>query len=274
MHDADGQIEIRHHGRAGPVVFALHGGPAAVGEAAGIARGLADRYRVLEPWQRPSGAGPLTVARHVADLHALVQDCGHDRPAIVGESWGAMLALAYAAAHPTSAGPLVLVGCGTFDPAARAEMHRRIEARTTDAMRKRLAGLQQEIGDPAERMKAMFEVLRPIYEVDPLVEESIEGDPAPPAFDPGAHEQTWQDMLRCQREGLYPASFAAIESPVFMIHGQDDPHPGPMIRDSLRAVLPQLRYVELPRCGHSPWRERSAREGFFRVLREFLAETW
>ena len=56
-----------------------------------------------------------------------------------------------------------------------------------------------------------------------------------------------------------------------MIHGAVDPHPGPMFRDSLLPVLPQLEYAELERCGHYPWRERYAREEFWRVLRAWLA---
>src|SRR4051812_12073313 len=104
-----GALRVRAYGTTGSVVVVLHGGPAAVGSAAPLARGLADAFRVLEPWQRSSGAEPLTVARHVADLHALVSStCAGTRPALVGESWGAMLALAYAAVHPDRAGPLVL----------------------------------------------------------------------------------------------------------------------------------------------------------------------
>ncbi|HEX2973757.1 MAG TPA: alpha/beta hydrolase, partial [Tepidisphaeraceae bacterium] len=114
-------LKTREYGTAGPVVLVLHGGPAAIGEAAPIARGLAGSFRVLEPWQRGSGEKPLTVAQHVADLHHLIT-CRGIRPALVGESWGAMLALAYAAAHPASAGPLVLIGCGTFDAVARARL--------------------------------------------------------------------------------------------------------------------------------------------------------
>jgi pimeloyl-ACP methyl ester carboxylesterase len=124
-------------------VIAVHGGPAAVGEAAPIARGLAGSFRLLEPWQRGSGAEPLTVARHVADLDELVQSCGQGtRPALVGESWGAMLVLAYAAAHPPT-GPLVLVGCGTFDPAARARLQAILEERIDEGLRRRLAGLPE-----------------------------------------------------------------------------------------------------------------------------------
>ena len=116
-------MRIRTYGSSGLVVVVLHGGPGTPGYMAPVARGLADRFRVLEPWQRGSTGVPLTVARHVADLHELVESrCGGARPALVGSSWGAMLALAYAAAHPHQAGSLVLIGCGTFDPSARARM--------------------------------------------------------------------------------------------------------------------------------------------------------
>ncbi len=82
-----------------------------------VARGLAESFQVLEPLQHGRGERPLTVGRHVADLRALIELCGGGaRPALLDHSWGAMLALAFAAAHPGLAGPLVLIGCGTFDP--------------------------------------------------------------------------------------------------------------------------------------------------------------
>lgn len=99
-------MRIRTYGTSGPVVVVLHGGPGAPGHMAPVARGLADSFQILEPRQRGSGSEPLTVARHVADLDGLVEShCGGARPALVGSSWGAMLALAYAAAHPGRAGP-------------------------------------------------------------------------------------------------------------------------------------------------------------------------
>ena len=72
-----------------------------------------------------------------------------------------------------------------------------------------------------------------------------------------------------------PACFrtdAAIRSPVVMLHGDYDPHPGPMIRDSLLPVLPDLEYVEIPKSGHDPWVEREAREPFFAALIDWLSE--
>jgi len=237
-----GGLRTRIHSTTGPPVIVLHGGPAAVGEAAGLARGLADRFRVLEPWQRGSGPSPLTVATHVADLHALIEAaCAGERPALVGESWGAMLALAYAAAHPDTPAALALVGCGTFDLASRARLEATLAERGSGAA---------------------------------AYDYAVEADPAPRAdepFDQRAYAETWEDMLRLQADGVYPAAFAAVTAPVLMLHGDHDPHPGAMIRDSLRPLLPQLEYLELARCGHSPWKERYARGAFFAALGPWLA---
>jgi len=54
---------VRRYGKMGALVLVLHGGPAAVGEVAPIARELSASFRVVEPWQRGSGSVPLTVAR-------------------------------------------------------------------------------------------------------------------------------------------------------------------------------------------------------------------
>jgi pimeloyl-ACP methyl ester carboxylesterase len=239
---------------------------------------LADRFRVLEPFQRRSTAGgpALTVAQHVADLHDVVASCA--RPALVGHSWGAMLVLAYAAAHPDSAGPLVLVGCGTFDTTARARLAQIIAERTTDDVKRQLDRLADEVADPAARMAAMGRIMGRLYAFDPIENDERAADRSEAAaeqlpFDAAGHEQTWQDMLRLQAESVYPAAFRSIRSPVLMLHGSHDPHPGPMIRDGLRPLLPQLEYRELARCGHEPWHERAARDEFFAVLHEWLLRT-
>src|SRR5262249_24597128 len=88
-------LTLFSHGRTGPVVVALPGGPGAPGSAATWARELSTSFRVLEPLQRGSGDGPLSVARHVAVLHDLIARRGGDPPALVGHSWGALLALAF-----------------------------------------------------------------------------------------------------------------------------------------------------------------------------------
>ena len=263
------RITVREYGRAGPRVIVLHGGPGARGRAGPLGQGLADRFRVLEPWQRRSSDDePLTVARHVADLDELIESrCAGVRPGLVGESWGAMLALAYAAEHPQRVGPIVLVGCGTFDADARARLRTTLDERTDDELRQHLKRLDQEYPDPAERMVQWYKLIEPLYLYDAVGEEEDVDEP----FDIRGHTQTWQDMVRLQEEGKYPAAFAVIKSAVLMLHGAYDPHPGTMIRASLVLYLPQLEYRQWDRCGHSPWREKAVREEFFAVLSEWLS---
>ncbi len=265
------QIEVRSYGAAGPTVVLLHGGPGAPGSVADLARNLAEDARVLEPLQRRSGAVPLTVEQHVADLAAVAP-----APAtLVGWSWGAMLALSFAARHPNRVAALALVGCGTYGDDCRAEYTTRMEERLGPGGRRRmreLRDLARATSDPAKLDRLLAErgrLAAAAQSVDPLEDADRPGDRLP--VDGPGHEETWADVLRLQREGIEPAIFARIRVPVLMLHGDDDPHPGPAIRDVLQRFVPQLGYASLPECGHEPWRERRAREPFFAVLRPWLA---
>ena len=101
------EVMVRRYGESGPLLIVLHGGPAHQDRLGG----LADSFKVLAPFQRGSGAEPLSVALHVADLFRLIQELGaEEHPALVGHSWGAMLALAYAGARPGAVSRLVLIG--------------------------------------------------------------------------------------------------------------------------------------------------------------------
>lgn len=257
---------VRTYGNSGPLVIVLHGGPGGAGYMAPVARGLADSCRILEPFQRGSGRIPLTVASHVEDLRELIDlRCEGSRPALVGSSWGAMLALAFAAAYPNLAGPLVLIGCGTFDPVARARMQAILDERMGTALRRRIEGLAAEIGDPDERLRVRADLILPLYSCE-LSTSDLEVE----TCDARAYEETWADMLRLQAQGVYPAAFSAIRSPILMLHGALDPHPGRMILASLEPYLPQIEYREFERCGHYPWLERAVRDEFFSVLRDWL----
>jgi pimeloyl-ACP methyl ester carboxylesterase len=258
-------IECRCHGKEGKTVALLHGGPGAPGSLLPLAGVLKERFCVMEPFQRGSGSSPLTVETHVEDFHELVLSACHGKPvAVVGHSWGAMLGLVAASAYPEDVRSLVLVGCGTFDAQSRSMMAKVLEGRTNGDLREKAGALKREIGDRDERMKQYAALVAPLYSFDP------EGSGEPLACDGRAFEETWNDMLRLQGEGVYPAAFSAIRCPVLMLHGSWDPHPGWMIRDSLLPHIPQLEYVEMEECGHTPWRERRVRDRFFSLLSDWL----
>ena len=257
---------IRFYGDKGPVVIVLHGGPGASGNAAPIAMGLSRHFRVIEPWQRIKGGTPLTVAVHIADLRLLIESrCKDEKPILVGESWGAMLALAYASEYPETVSSLVLVGCGTFDKKSRGQ-----------ALQTRLDRIQDYIDRHPEykadlRLDPSMQVMKwhemtDNYRPDP----AREGYPPAEPFNMPAHKETWTDMIRCQDQGKYPGAFSAVASPVLMLHGDYDPHPGKSTRNLLKLYIPHLEYHEFERCGHSPWIEKYAQDEFFKVMTGWL----
>jgi pimeloyl-ACP methyl ester carboxylesterase len=260
-------LQARRYGTAGPTVVLLHGGPGAAGYMAPVARRLAEGFRVIEPFQRNGDPNaPLTVAQHAADLDAVVGVyCSDEKPMLVGHSWGAMLALAYAAGHCNAAGPVVLIGCGTFDAASRKQMddlrNRKMKRHIFQRMQKRI----ESADDPDDRLKLQGKMMMQVDSYDLMrVEDEVV------YYDALGHEQTWRDIMRLQDEGIYPAAFETIHQPVLMLHGREDPHPRTMIRDSLKPYLPQLEYHEWGNCGHYPWLEKAAREDFYNVLMNWL----
>jgi len=254
------------YGKRGPLVIVLHGGPGAYGESALVAKGLSDDFRVFEPWQRASGIAPLSVAVHISDLHQLINSrCAGEKPALVGESWGAMLALAYAAKHPESIVSIVLVGCGTFDKISRSEGVKKRLHRISDYIKSHPEYISDlELSTEEQIMK--WHRMTDAFEIDSYPPEQPETEP----FDMKAHTETWNDMLRCQEEGIYPQSFASVKCPILMLHGAYDPYPGKMIRDNLKQYIPHLEYHELEKCGHAPAIEKYAKEAFFKLMRDWL----
>ncbi|MCB9913874.1 MAG: alpha/beta hydrolase [Planctomycetes bacterium] len=198
------------------------------------------------------------------------------RAALVGWSWGAMLALSYAALHRERASALVLVGCGTYSLASRTEYQRRMAARYGAAERAREEELRAALA-AAERPRRARDALLGRWGALAEAAQAYALDDAAPraddalAFDAAGHRETWDDALRLQAEGTEPARFAAIRCPVTLLHGADDPHPGALVRDDLLPCVPRLEYVELARCGHQPWRERHAADRFRAELLARLA---
>jgi proline iminopeptidase len=95
----------------------LHGGPGS-GSQRGVLRVVdLERTRVIMVDQRGAGAStPRGSLRHnrtdylIRDLEAIRKALSIERWGVVGGSWGAALALAYAGAHPSSIHGVVMRG--------------------------------------------------------------------------------------------------------------------------------------------------------------------
>lgn len=262
-----GAIPVREYGSTGPIVVLVHGGPGAPGYMAPVARELASEFRVLEPLQRASGGESLTVAVHLADLSGVVESYADGPVSLVGSSWGAMLALAYAAAQPARARGVVAIGCGTFDEASRSLYKQTLNDRMSAELQEELRRIETSVADPDERLRRRAELLLPVYSYR-LMSSDLEME----AVDARSNQETWADMLRLQEQGIYPQAFRSIEAPVLMLHGARDPHPGRQISASLARYVRRLEYQEWEECGHYPWLEREVRTSFFARLSSQLRE--
>lgn len=256
------------HGRT-PLVM-CHGGPGLWDmseDVAGLLGGLATTVR----WdQRGCGrsercAGPWTTGRFVADLDAVRADFGPARTALLGHSWGAQLALAYALAHPERVSALVYVAGTGIGP--DADWHGGYEE-----------NLLARIGEHPERLARWQELKnRPYLAHDEEREAAVlqwtaeftDRERAPELAERMA--DPWFGIntecgkaLNAERKRAWgtPELYAACQAldlPVLIVDGERDIRPRSAV-DSLERALPQVRRVVLPDAGHLPWVEDP--EGF------------
>lgn len=252
---ADGvELRTRVLGEGSQVVLLLHGGPGLSLEAmAPLDALLTDERRLVSYDQRGAGRtgspadGELGLAAHVADVEAVRRFTGADRVWLVGQSWGGLLAGAYAAAHPDRVAALVLLS------AAPPELDAFVQGQEDFAQR--LARLQTTGVVPTPLpsstdgscLPGLIAVL-PVYAADPA---------APPQGAPGVTctagtaEATYGAVLRSEVLEPVAAGLAQYEGPALVVHGAQDPF-GPSWPRAWQQLLPQADELEVPGAGHMP----------------------
>lgn len=264
---------------AGPATgdpwLVLHGGP-----GSGCSPSMAAwfdplRHRVVMPDQRGAGrsrpAGTLrrnTAGALLADLEQLREALGVRRWSVVGGSWGAALALAYAARYPDAVAALVLRGAFLT---GRDDIHRLFSPRG-GAMPRRMAS-GERASDARARLLTVSQVLQSGTTVQKLdtagewqrAERRMLGlGQTQPGRQPWRERMVAVDKYRIQahylrrRAGLgKPAllkaasQIGARDVPVTLLHGRADKVCRPANALRLQAVMPQARLVRVP-GGHLP----------------------
>ena len=285
-----------------PMVF-LHGGPGS--GCSPRHRQLFDpaRCRVILFDQRgcgrsqPRGALQANTSDHlVADIELLRQHLGIARWLVVGGSWGAGLALAYAAAHPASCLGLVLRGvflgrptdvdwffqqARQLLPDAWATLAQQAPATARgDLLRWLSEGLQGDQPQVAlERARAWqaWEVALSERQASTAPPGSIAGDAAAllDKYRLQSHYLLngcfWGDV------GLLARARSLASVPTAILHGRLDWICRPQAAWELQHSLPGSRLQWLDDCGHSPFEPAMAQAlsqavGHFATHRDFM--TW
>jgi len=113
----------------GPTVVLIHGNAGGIEDFEfGAIQTLSSDYRVLAidrpghgKSDRPNGI-TANVEYQARLLHQLLSSLGVGRPVLVGHSWGAALALAYALQYPTEISALILVAPAAYPDAGEARI--------------------------------------------------------------------------------------------------------------------------------------------------------
>lgn len=259
----------RLHGAPPYKVAVLHGGPAAVGSAAGLARGIAREVGVVEVLQtRASIAGIIAETAQCLEEHVA------GAAAIVGHSWGAMLGCLFTAERPDLVRKLVLVGSGVFEEQYASQIMKTRLARLNPEQRTEVVALCNAMDDPGvqdkDSLMARFGALMTAadaYDVDEMDEEN---DVVRVDFT--LHQKLWAETLELRRNGKLLPWIRRVRRPVLALHGEYDAHPAEGVEKPLSRVLRDFQWILLQECGHYPWKERRARDIFFRILLQYIEE--
>lgn len=229
----------------GPPVVLIHGLGGSTVIWAGVRDSLAERgHCVVALDLRGSGASlepepreALTLSRWAADLRAVLEELGLRRPALVGHSLGASIAVKYALRWEDDVAALVLMGA---DPELAVHLAPRVE---------RWVELIGDVG--LERWVAEFWSTNP-----PFSAASVEADPTIVdryaamllGNDPDSYIRTC--LAIASSESLTPV-LSSVRQPALVIAGSDDDRTRPEAGRKLAAAIPNAGFVELEGVGHT-----------------------
>lgn len=269
--------------RYGPVaadpLLVLHGGPGAHHDyLLPQMLELADEHQLVFYDQRGGGRSrtddraPITWRTHVEDLDQVIDELDARPLAIVGYSWGGLLAMLYAieaASGRTRFRPerLVLIDPAPVSRGYRARFEAEFSRRQTDpkvlALREQLlsSGLRER--DPAAFRQRTFELSVAGYFADPVAARDL----TPFRVTGRVQESVWESLD--DYDLTAPGQLDSVRVPTLIVHGRQDPIPLESSEAAARAL--RARLVVLDHSGHVPYVEQP--DALFRAIRSFLAHT-
>jgi pimeloyl-ACP methyl ester carboxylesterase len=256
---------LRKYGKAPFNVGVIHGGPGAPGEMAPVARELASTWGVLEPLQTATSIeGQLNELRAVLNKHG-------DLPVIlIGHSWGAWLSFIFAARYSELVKKLILIGSGPFEEKYASRITETRLSRLNKEERLKVHTLNEDLNEPSIKDKAAIlaqfgKLMSRADSFDPLPSDNEELNIQYDIF-----QSVWKEAEELRQSGKLLELGKQIQCQIVAIHGDYDPHPAEGIQKPLSRILKDFRFILLRNCGHDPWMEQTARDRFYKILKNEL----
>lgn len=227
---------------------------------------LSSRWRVVAHDRRGHGGSTVPdgqghISQDVADLHRVIGAFGRGPVHLVGHSYGACVALLYAARHPERLASLCLHEPPLFGVLGESAQHAPLARAAREAMARAAALI--EAGDAARGARVFAE------------EVALTGQPWEDVMDARlratwvANAATWLDQSRDpERLALSPELLVNSPLPVLLTQGERSPAAfGPGV-DRLAAATPHARRQVLAGAGHFP--QLTHPQAFARCLGDYL----
>lgn len=251
---------------SGPTVVLLSGGPGFdVDYLLPVAEKLADGFTCVLLEQRGTGRSRATkfepaamkLRNVVEDLEALRVHLKLETLSLIGHSWGGMLAMAYAAAHPERVGRLALVGPGGMDTQFQSYFGPNLEMRLLAQDK----AAREAAKTPTQNIRAItpayfFDRAKALAFAKATPEGSLHGDVGAAMWPDLAVNYNVRDAMK------------KLNRPTLIVQGRQDPI-GESTAYETHLAIQGSKLELLNRCGHFPWLEQP--EAFYKLTREFLS---
>jgi proline iminopeptidase len=268
------QLYCETHGpEDAPALVILHGGPG-VGDCRDQVRDygpLTDEFRLVFYDARGSGRSeekpPYTHDQWVADVDELTRQLGIESFALLGHSYGGIVALEYVVADAARLRQLILVDTSPSTVENEMSIRRALEADLPGVEEGWLRKLFEGRVDSNEEMHEMWEALLPLYfdgPFDPALPKQIADDTY---FHPATHNFAFSvnNPAYDVRDRL-----PQVDVPTLVICGGNDWITPLEKSEEIVSLIPNSRLEVFAKSGHMPMIEES--EKFIDVLRGFLRE--
>jgi proline iminopeptidase len=201
---------------------------------------------------RVSEGAPQTMEAQVADLDAIRAHLGFSKFCLVGDSYGGVLAMAYAAAHPEHIEKLVLSDSAA--PALKDTVHV-LQQVFPDVMEKRST-------DPKQ---ALIEHFRMLFYSEEKRDEYLAK-----ATDLGSAPAAGAAVNRAIRNLDLTPELPKFRFPTLVITGRYDMNVAPLTAWKIYKAIPGAKFVVFAKSGHLPAFEEP--DKYMQVLNDFFGD--
>jgi proline iminopeptidase len=268
------RLHYRTEGSGTPAII-LSGGPGfEVDYMRPVAEFVPPSYQRVFFEQRGTGRSTvkltpetMTLRNVVEDLEGLRRHLRQERLFLIGHSWGGMLAMAYAAAHPDRIDRMILIGPGgptlEFTQWFPDNIRMRLRPEDLDAERYWEEAPKRGVSEDKATLEGI-RAITPGYFFD-----RAKGLAFASALKEGAVHAQVNLLLFADMRKQYDSrpGLQKVTRPVLIVQGHQDPV-GHKTAEEIHASIKTSTLVYFNQCGHFPWLEQP--EEFRKAIAQFL----